>query len=423
MRSILLDSLDLAEFIRPGDGIVVGQGTSEPLALTRALVAQRERLAGARLFFGAGFSDVFTPEASDRLHYAGIGGIGSHRRLTQAGCFDVLPCHISRVPSLLQSGAIPCDVLLIQVSPPNERGEYSWSLANDYLRAALGKARVVIAEVNAQAPWTPCDAPLTEAEITVRVDTDRPLMQLPAAPFGELERRIAAFASPLIADRATLQVGIGAIPEAIMAQLKDRRDLGIHSGMIGDSVVDLVEAGVVTNAHKEIDQGACVTGVLFGTDRLYRFAHRNAALRLAPVDYTHGSACLGRLRRLVSLNSALEVDLSGQVNAEALGGAHIGAVGGQVDFVRAARASEGGASIIALPSTARGGQESRIVARLHGPVTTARSDVDWVITEHGAVSLAGLGLRQRALALAGIAAPQHREALLREATELKGSAS
>lgn len=423
MRTIPLDSLDLAEFIRPGDGIVVGQGTSEPIALTQALVAQRERLGSTRLFFGSGFSDVFTPEASDRLHYSGIGGIGTHRRLTQAGCFNVLPCHISSVSPLLQSGAIPCDVLLVQVSPPNERGEYSWSLANDYLRAALGKARIVIAEVNAQAPWTPCDAPLTEAEITVRVNTDRPLLQLPSSPFGDLERRIATFASQLIPDRATLQVGIGAIPEAIMAQLKDRRDLGIHSGMIGDSVADLMEAGVVTNACKEIDQGISVTGTLFGTDRLYRFAHRNTAIRLAPTSYTHGSASLGRLRRLVSLNSALEVDLSGQVNAEALGNAHIGAVGGQVDFVRAARASEGGASIIALPSTARGGQESRIVAHLHGPVTTARSDVDWVITEHGAVSLAGLGLRQRAQALAGIADPLHRETLLRTAAELYASAS
>lgn len=423
MKTIALDALDLAEFIRPGDGIVVGQGTSEPLPLTQALVAQRERIQGARLFFGSGFSEVFTPETADSLRFSGIGGIGTHRRLAQAGCLDVMPCHISQVPHLLRTGAIPCDVLLIQVSPPNERGEYSWSMANDYLRTALSRARVVIAEVNAQAPWTPCDAPLTEAEITVRVDTNRPLMQLPAAPFGELERRIAGFASELVPDRATLQVGIGAIPEAIMSQLKDRRDLGIHSGMIGDSVVELMEAGIVTNAYKEIDPGVSVTGVLFGTDRLYRFAHRNAALRLTPVDYTHGSATLSRLSRLISINSALEIDLSGQVNAEALGGAYIGAVGGQVDFVRAARASAGGVSIIALPSTARGGRESRIVSRLHGPVTTARSDVDWVITEHGAVSLAGLGLRQRALALAGIAAPEHRETLLREAAQSQGNAS
>jgi acyl-CoA hydrolase len=189
--------------------------------------------------------------------------------------------------------------------------------------------------------------------------------------------------------------------------------------MVGDSLVDLVERGVVTNAAKGIDAGVSITGVLFGTDaKLYRFAHRNPALKLCPVNYTHALDVLSRLQRFVSINSALEVDLTGQVNAESIGGDYIGAIGGQVDFVRAGGRSPGGASIIALPSAARGGALPRIVARLSGPVTTARSDVDVVATEHGAVRLRGLALRERVQAMIGLAAPQHREALAREARAL-----
>lgn len=415
MKQIDAAALDLAAWMRAGDGVVFGQGTAEPETLTGALAAQRARIGGAQVFMGAGFSKTFQPEHADALRFRGIGGIGSHRKLAAAGCLDVLPCHVSRIPALMRSGAIAADVVMLQLSPPNARGEYSWSLANDYLRAAVQRARVVIAEVNAQAPWTPCDHPLTDAEITVRVDTDRPLMQLPAAAFGALERSIAAHVDPHIPERATLQVGIGAIPEAIVAQLSGRRDLGVHSGMIGDSVADLMERGVITNAYKGVDPGVTISGVLFGTDRLYRFAHQNPALRLAALDYTHAGPTLARLKSLVSINSALEVDLTGQVNAEALGADYLGAVGGQVDFVRAARQSEGGVSIIALPATARGGAESRIVARLSGPVTTARSEVDLIATEFGAVRLAGLGLRERMRAMIGIAAPAHRERLAEQA--------
>lgn len=423
MKHINAMALDLADFMRPGDGVVFGQGTAEPQTLTTALVDQREKIGGAHVFMGSGFTKTFQPQHADALSFKGIGGIGTHRKLVAAGCLDVLPCHVSRIPGLISTGAIPVDVVMVQLSPPNERGEYSWSLANDYLRAAVKKARVVIAEVNAQAPWTPCDEPLTEADITVRVDTDYPLLQLPAATFGELERRIAAHIDSHIPEHATLQVGIGAIPEAIVAQLAGRQGLGVHSGMIGDSVADLMECGAITNEHKEVDRGVTVSGVLFGTDRLYRFAHRNPALRLASLDYTHAGPSLARLKRLVSINSALEVDLTGQVNAEALGSDYIGAVGGQVDFVRAARLSDGGVSIVALPATARGGADSRIVAKLSGPVTTARSEVDLVATEYGAVRLAGLTLRERMRALIGIAAPEHRESLSAQAHLLQKDAT
>lgn len=416
MERVEVGAIELRAFIRPGDTVTFGQGTAEPQTLTEALVAQRADFGGRfRVFLGSAFTETFAPEHRDCIDFLGVGGIGTNRRLTKAGCLDVIPCHVSSIPDLIRSGVVPVDVLMVQVSPPNEKGEYSPALANDFMRVAAERARVVIAEVNARVPQATCMAPLTASDIDVVVETDRPLIQLPAAKVGELECQVAKHVDAYIPDRATLQVGIGAIPEAIMALLTQRRDLGLHSGMIGDSVVDLMEAGVITNAGKGIDPGVSVTGVLFGTDRLYRFAHRNPAIRVCPIDYTHGADTLGRLKRLVSINSALEVDLTGQVNAEVLGSEYVGAVGGQVDFVRAAARCKDGVSIIAFASSAKGGAISRIVPRLSGPVTTPRSDVDIIATEHGAVRLRGLPLGERVKAMISIAAPQHREALLKEA--------
>jgi acyl-CoA hydrolase len=415
-----LAELDLAEYIRPGDGIVFGQGTGEPLSLTERLVEQRAAYSGAGVFFGTAFSDTFQPSHADHLRFRGLGGIGTLRKLAAAGALDPLPCHISSVEPLLRQRAIRSDVVMLLVSPANEHGEHSFGLVNDYLRTAMGQARVVIAEVSSQIPWTPCDNPLRPEEITVAVHTDRAPLELAPARFGDLERRVAAQLADVIPERATLQVGIGAIPEAIVAMLADRRDLGVHSGMIGDSVMQLMEAGAVSNAHKGIDAGVTITGVLFGTQRLYRFADRNPQLRLCPTSRTHAIASLAQLKRLVSINSALEVDLTGQVNAEAIGADHIGAVGGQVDFVRAACLSPDGVSIIALPSTGKGGV-SKVVSRLSGPVTTARSDVDVIATEHGIARLRGLTLRQRVKAMVAIAAPEHRDALSRDAHQQWGT--
>jgi acyl-CoA hydrolase len=419
MKIIDAAQLDLREWVRPGDGIVMGQGTAEPLTLTEALVNQRAALGGLRLFLAAMFSNTFMPDGCDGLTIRGMGGVGTNRRLIKAGVMDVLPCHVSQVAEFITGGEIPCDVALVQLSPPDEYGRYSLGLGADHTRAAVDKARVVIAEINQRVPQTNCALSLTAADIDVAIATDRQPIQLPTAPIGELERGIAAHVDRYIPDRATLQVGFGSIPEAIIAMLANRRDLGVHSGMVGDSLVDLVNAGAVTNAFKEIDGGVTIAGVLFGTDdKLYRFAHRNPQLRLAPIAETHGAAVLQQLQRFVSVNSALEVDLTGQVNAESINGDYIGAVGGQVDYVRAGGRSPGGASIIALPATAKGGSVSKVVARLSGPVTTAGSDVDVVATEHGAVRLRGLSFSQRVQSMLSLAAPQHREALERRAHEM-----
>jgi len=418
MRVVDLASLDLAQYVRPGDGVIFQQGCGEALSLGETFVQQRAAYSGASVFFGSGFSRTFQPEHADHLRFTGIGGIGTLRKLASAGALDPIPCHISSIEGLLREGVIRADVVMLQVSPPDEHGVHSFGLVNDYVRTAMSRARVVIAEVNRQIPWSYNDRPLNAAEITVAVQTDRAPLELPTAPFGDTERRIAAHLQDLIPDRATLQVGIGAVPEAIVASLTGRRELGIHSGMIGDSVVDLIESGAVSNAHKGLDEGVTVSGVLFGTAaRLYRFAHRNPQIRLCPTSHTHGIGVLSRLKNLVSINSALEVDLSGQVNAEAIGSDHIGAVGGQVDYVRAAAQSVGGVSIVALPASGRQG-ESKIVSRLSGPVTTPRSDVDVVATEHGIARLRGRSLRERMNAMVAIAPPEHRERLMREAREI-----
>lgn len=418
MRTETLESLDLARYIRPGDGVIFQQGCGEALSLAEKFVQQRASYSGARLFMGSGFSRSFQPEHVDHLRFSGIGGIGALRKLASAGALDPIPCHISSIEGLLRDGIIASDVVVLQLSPPNERGEYSFGLVNDYVRTAMTQARVVIAEINRQVPWVHCDRLLTAADITVAVETDRPPLELPAAPFGELEQRIAHHLGDLIGDRSTLQMGIGSVPEAIMSMLADRRGLGIHSGMVGDSAMTLMESGAVTNAHKGIDPGVTVSGVLFGTQKLYRYAERNPQIRLHPTRYTHHIGVLGQLKKFVSINSALEVDLTGQINAEAIGSDHIGAVGGQVDYIRAAAQSEGGVSIVALPAAGKGG-DSKIVSRLSGPVTTARSDVDVIVTEFGAAELKGQSLAERARRLVAIAHPDFREELDRAAFEIR----
>ena len=274
----------------------------------------------------------------------------------------------------------------------------------------MAKARVVIAEVNAQIPWTYNEGTPDLERITAIVETSRPPLRLAPTRIGATEQAIAAHVAGYIEDGSVLQTGVGAIPEAVMGSIADRRDLGLHTGMVGDALVRLVERGILTNATKPFDTGVSVAGVLLGTETLYRFAERNKALLLRPAWHTHAGDVL-RIPKLVSINTALEVDLSGQVNAEAAGETVLGAAGGQPDLVRAGHRSPGGHAIIALPSTARGGQTSRICKQLNGPVTTPRSDVDVVVTEYGAADLRGLSLTERARALRAIAHPEHRDAL------------
>lgn len=409
------DQLDLTQFLRRGDHIVWGQACGEPTTLVEALLAQAERIGDLSAFTSSSFSGLLTAEAGEKVRISSMGTIGALRPLAAAGRLGIIPCHVGQIGPMIGDGIIGCDVAFVQVSPADAEGNHSFGLIHDHVAAAVAKARVVIAEVNDQVPFTYGEAVLPAARIDCAVQVSRMPVEVGAAAIGETDQAIANFAAAYIEDGSVLQVGIGAVPDAILRLLTDRRDLGVHSGMIGDSVVDLIEAGVVTNARKPIDTGVSIAGALIGTRRLYAFADRNKAVGMRSAAVTHNEAVLGQLPKLVTINSAVEVDLTGQANAEQSGSAYLGGTGGQVDYVRAGARSPGGHSIIALPATAKGGKISRITAALAGPVTTARSEVDVIVTEYGAAELKGQTLAERAKRMVAIAHPDFREELDRAA--------
>jgi acyl-CoA hydrolase len=406
-----VSAIDLTRLIRPGDRIVWGQGTGEPTTLIEALLAQRGALGGVSAFVGSAFSDLLQPDHADHVSFTSMGALGGLSRLARAGVLGIIPCHVGQIGGLIASGRIGCDVAMVQVSAMGPGGGHSYGLINDYTQAAVAKARVVIAEVNDQVPFSACDALLKPEQIHVTVATSRSLVELLAPPPGPVEKAIAAHVGGFIADGSVLQMGIGSVPDAVTRLIGDRRDLGVHSGMIGDGIWQLMASGVVTNARKALLPGVTVAGALIGSRGLYDFAHHNPALRLCDGRFTHSEAVLASIERLVTINSALEVDLTGQVNAEATGAAYMGGTGGQVDYVRGGSRAPGGHALIVLPATARGGTVSRIVEQLWGPVTTARSEVDVIITEHGAADLRGATLAERARRLVAIADPAFRDGL------------
>ncbi len=414
--SVVTDAagLDLRQFLKPGDRIVMGQACGEPGTLIEALIAQGRDIGGLSAFIATSFSGIFTPETTGSFSLSSMGAIGALRPMTKAHKLAVIPCHVGQIGAMIEAGQIGCDVAMIQVSPADDDGNHSLGLIADHVQAAVARARLVIAEVNDQVPFTFGETIPTSA-IDVAVHVSRPPVEVAPARITEVDEAIARHAAQFIGDGAVIQTGVGAVPDAILRLLHDRKDLGVHSGMLGDGLVDLVEAGVVTNARKEIDRGVSINGAMVGTRRLYDFVHRNPALRMCNSAYTHGDAVLSQISRFVTINSALEVDLSGQVNAEASGSAYLGGTGGQVDYVRAGARSPGGHSIIALSASAKGGSLSKIVASLSGPVTTARSEVDVIVTEFGAAELKGQTLAERSRRLIAIAHPDFREELDRAA--------
>ncbi len=410
--------LDLSRYLSAGNRIVFGQACGEPTTLIEAMIAQGASIGGLSAFIATSFSGIFTPETSGAFALSSMGAIGALRSMSRVHKLGIIPCHVGQVAPLIEQGMIGCDVAMVQVSPADADGNHSFGLISDYVQAAVAKARVVIAEVNPQVPFTHGEL-LSASRIDVAVHVDRPPVEVRSAAISQTDEAIARHCAEFIGDGAVIQTGVGAVPDAILRLLHDRKDLGVHSGMLGDGLVDLAEAGVLTNARKEIDTGVSVNGALIGTKRLYDFANRNPAVRMARTDYTHNGAVMAALSRLVSINSAMEVDLTGQANAEQSGDNYVGGTGGQVDFVRAGMRSPSGHSIIALPATAKGGTISKIVPALSGPVTTARSEVDIIVTEFGAAQLRGQNLAERARRLVAIAHPDFREALDRAAHIIK----
>ena len=417
MPAIELDAanLDLSVFIEPNDTVIWTQGTGEPETLTKALADQREHLGGIRAFLGSCFSDNIRPEHADHIQFVGMGAIGKTRSFVKAGVLGIIPMHLTGITELFRTGQFKIDVVMLQASERSD-GELSYGAANSYLPDAIKHASVVIAEINDQAPWTHSVTALPRDKVDYIVRTSRPLLEVPSRGPTEIDMRIAERVTSYIPDGSILQIGIGSLTDAVASCLSSHRDLGLHSGIIGDGCLDLIEAGVINNVTKPIDTGVSVTGGLFGTERLFRFANGNSAIRVDPVSHTHALSVIGQFNRFVTVNSAIEVDLTGQINSEVAGGNYIGSIGGQTDLVRGAVASPNGRSLVVLPSRLGADGPSRIVSRLMGGVTSAaRADADTVITEYGAAELRGKTIGERVRAMIAIAHPDIREDLERSA--------
>lgn len=407
------DQIDLTGIIRPGDHIVLAQGPSQPLTLCEKLVEQKQSLTPLHVFFGGLFSNTFPPDGTDGFSFSGYGVIGQGGgALAKAGRLNVIPALYSAVPRLYADQSLRADVVFIQLSPAID-GVATIGLTNDFAVDAARHARVVIAEVNDQVPWVYGAEQPAGLRIDHAVRVSRPPVGLaPTANLGDVEHAIARQVAAIVPDGATIQIGIGSIPDAILSALSGHKDLGVHSGLIGDRIADLMEAGVITNARKPIDTGVTVTNVVLGTKRLNDFVHRNPAVRMPHTSYCHVPDVLGALDHFYAINSGIEVDLTGQVNAEVADGVYVGAAGGQPDFVRGALLARHGRSLMVLPSTARRGTRSRIVPVLsQGTVTTPRCDADLVVTEWGVADLRGQGFAERVRRMIRIADPAFRDEL------------
>jgi len=344
------------------------------------------------------------------------------RKAVWEGTADYTPCYFHQVPRLFQDGALPVNVAMIVVSPPDNDGFVSLGISVDYAIQAVRAAEITIAEVNPNMPRTgPCSRiPVTD--IDYFVESELPLYTITPPGINEVAEKTGRHVAELIRDGDCLQLGVGAIPEAVLEFLGGKRDLGIHTEMISDGVMTLAEKGVITGARKTLHPGKIVLTFVMGTERLYRWLDDNPMIDAHPVDYTNDPCVIAQNDNMVAINSSISVDLLGQASSESIGPRQYSGVGGQVDFIRGAAASKGGRSIIALPATAKGGEVSRIVATLlpGQAVTPSRNDVDYVVTEYGVAHLWGKTMRERARALINIAAPKFRDSLERECRSLYG---
>lgn len=407
--------IDFSALIAPNSGVWWGQAAAEPRPLVDALISQSGDLGPLQLFTGLSWNDQLAVTIPDSMSMVSYGGLGELRELSKSGRLDIVPCHYSALPRMFSEHRLPSDVGLIQVSAPDADGMCSLGVGVDYVADALAHTPVLIAELNAQMPATIGTPRIPVGRFAATVSTDRPLPEDIARAPGRAEQIIAGHIAGLIEDGDTVQLGVGSLGGAIVDALTTHQDLGLHTGMITDPLLGLIDKGVVNGRRKEIDTGTSVVGTALGSHELYRRAGE-LPLRFLPVSYTHAPRVLSRLRSLVSVNFAVELDLTGQVGAEVSHGVYVGAVGGQVDFARAA-ALTGKRSIFALRAQSRG--QSTIKSALSGGVvTTARSDVDAVVTEYGVAHLRGCSLNERARRLIEIAAPEFRDQLDRERTAL-----
>ena len=409
--------------IESGRHIFIGSGAAEPQELVAALVKRAEQVFGTEIvhIMTLGLAPYVAPKWGENFRHNALFIGPNVREAVAQGRADYTPIFLGEIPRLFERGRVPIDVALIEVSPPDRHGFCSYGVSTDIVKAGAEAARLVIAEVNVQMPRTLGDSFVHVDEIDFLVPVDYPILQTAVPEPDAIARSIGRYIATLVEDGATLQMGIGTIPDSVLASLRGKKDLGVHTEMFSDGMMRLVEEGVITNMKKTLHKGKVIAAFCMGSKRLYDFVDNNPRIEFHPVDHTNDPFVIAQNDKMVSINSALEVDLTGQVCADSLGEYFYSGIGGQVDFVRGAARSRGGKPIIALPSTAADGTASRIVAQLKpgAGVVTSRGDVHYVVTEWGIAFLHGQTIQHRAQALISIAHPKFRPGLIREAKRLK----
>jgi acyl-CoA hydrolase len=408
--------------LRDGDFIIVPTGVGEPPALLTALSEQRRRFRDIKVgqILAVRKFGYFDPETVEHVRHVAFFYGAASRPGGQAGWIDFIPGYFSELPALIERGQIPADVVFAMASPMDAHGYFSLSLGADYTMAAVAKARAVVLEVNPNVPFAFGNCHVHISQVAALIESSEPVLEVGLPQIGPVQQAIGKHVADMIEDGSTLQIGYGGIPDAVVMQLTGKRDLGVHTEMIGDGILSLVEAGVVTNARKNYLPGKMVATFGLGSQKLYRLMDRNPGLEIHPVDFTNDPYLAGQNDKLVAINATLQIDLLGQCGSESLAHLPYSGTGGQVDFVRAANRSRGGKAIIVLPSTAKDDRISRIVPTLTPGthVTTGKNDINYVVSEYGVAQLRGKSARQRVLEMIAIAHPDFRAELREGARRL-----
>jgi acetyl-CoA hydrolase len=410
---------EAVSIIRSNDCVYIHPGCAEPEQLVTAMVARAEEVQNVKVIhiLTKGIADYVLPGMEKSFRHVALFSGANVREAINEGRADFVPIFLSEIEALFSSGAMPIDVALIHVSPPDEHGFCSFGVGVDTTKTAAECARTVIAQVNPKMPRTLGDSFIHLNKIHTIVEAGDALLDFPMGMVSDVSMQIGRNIADLIEDESTLQLGIGEIPDAVLNYLTGKKHLGIHSEMVSDGVIDLIESGIITNEKKTLHPGKIVAGFVLGTQRLFDFIHNNPIFEFHPSHYVNDPFVICQNNKQVAINSAIEVDLTGQVCADSIGYSFYSGIGGQVDFVRGSARSKGGKSIIALPSTARNDTVSRIVAHLKegAGVVTSRGDVHYIATEFGVAYLHGKTVRERCQSLINIAHPRFREELERSA--------
>jgi len=421
-KTRLATAEDALSLLRNGDFIIIPTGVGEPPTLLHALSAARRQFHDIKLgqILAVRKYGYFDPETVEHVRHVAFFYGAASRAGGKEGWVDFIPSYFSEMPSLIERGQIPADVVLSMASPMDAHGYFSLSLGADYTMAAVKKARAVILEVNPNVPFANGACTVHISQVSALIESSEPVAEVGLPKIGPVQEAIGKYVADMIEDGSTLQIGYGGIPDAVVMQLSAKRDLGVHTEMIGDGIMSLVESGAVTNKRKNYLPGKMVATFALGSQKLYRFMDRNPGLEMHPVDFTNDPYLAGQNDNLVAINATLQIDLLGQCGSESLGPTPYSGTGGQSDFVRAANRSRGGKAFIVLPSTAKDDSISRIVPTLTPGthMSTSKNDINYVVSEFGVAQLRGKSAKQRAQELINIAHPNFREELREAARKI-----